>query len=111
MNTTATQVETITLIRQAELERYLALKNQIKKDEAELETLSEQLKNLLTSGVAVEDGAHTAEVKLSEVRRPSWKEEFSKYVDRVKGPGEGAKQIDRVIERTEPTKTFKLDVK
>jgi hypothetical protein len=107
----ATSSTVIALVRQEELVRYIGLKNQITRLTADKDELETSLKDLLGSGAKVEDGTHIAELKFSERRTPSWKEEFIALGDKLKGVGQGETLAEKVLENTDPKTIVSLVVK
>ena len=98
-------------VKQAELVKFIGLKNQITKLTEEKDVLETELKNLLTSGASVEEGTHIAKAELASRTHVAWREGFENLADKLRGKGEGAKLAERVLENTEPTTYVKLTVK
>lgn len=107
---TKTTTKPLTRVRQVELARYKKLEKEAKKTKKAFEEVKEEIIRCMQGGMVVEKGELEAELKLTESRRPSWKDEGIKIVDKLNGPGKGAKWSERVLEKTEPTAGVKLIV-
>ena len=94
------QPQTIT---QFDLARYATLANQIDALKAEQTALEQDLTIAIEHGVAVEPGAHTAQLKTTERRTVSWKA----VVIRLKGSG----YASRILSCTKPKTYTKLVVR
>ncbi len=94
------QPQTVT---QFDLVRHVSLTNQIDSLKSEHAELERQLTTALGSGVEVEPGAHTAQLKTSERRNVSWKA----VVIRLKGTG----YVSRILSCTKPKTFLKLVVR
>ncbi len=90
-------------ITQFDLVRFASLTAQIDSLKSEHADLEQELTNALDSGVAVEPGAHTAQLKTTEGRNVSWKT----VVIRLKGTG----YASRILSCTKPTTYTKLVVR
>ena len=92
-----------TTISQFDLARFASLTAQIHSLKSEHADLEQELTNALDSGVAVEPGAHTAQLKTTERRTVSWKA----VVIRLKGTG----YASRILSCTNPKTYTKLVVR
>ncbi len=90
-------------ITQFDLVRFASLTAQIDSLKSEHADLEQELTNALDSGVAVEPGAHTAQLKTTERRTVSWKA----VVIRLKGSG----YASRILSCTKPKTYTKLVVR
>ena len=97
---TLPQTQTIT---QFDLVRFASLTAQIDSLKSEHADLEQELTNALDSGVEVEPGAHTAQLKTTERRTVSWKA----VVIRLKGSG----YASRILSCTKPKTYTKLVVR
>jgi hypothetical protein len=105
-----TVVSDLPVISQKELRKFVALDKKVSKLTKERDEIEASLKNLRTAGARVEKGTLTAELKYSERRTPSWKQEAIGLADTLYGKGEGEPWAKTVIEKTEPTPSVKLVV-
>ncbi len=92
-----------TVVTQFDLARYASLSAQIDSLKSEHTELERQLTTALGSGVEVEPGAHTAQLKTSERRNVSWKN----VVTRLKGSG----YVSRILSCTKPKTYTKVVVR
>ena len=107
---TKTTTKPLTRVRQTELSRYKKLEKEAKKAKKAFEEIKEEIIRCMQGGMSIEKGELDAELKLTESRRPSWKDEGINVVDKLSGPGKGAKWAEKVLSKTEPTAGVKLIV-
>jgi hypothetical protein len=95
-------------ITQIELVAFLSLKGRLRQVQEQVETAEASIKNRLGAGCAIEEGAHTAELKESFRRNVSWKDVVVRLAERLKLDGQA--YCARVLASTKPTKTVALVV-
>lgn len=89
-------------ISQAELAEF------IEKLQKHVDTFESNLLARLRTGVAVEAGEHSAEVKRGTRRSPAWKEVVKRLSGRLGMDGDA--YCSNVIAHTKPTESFSLEV-
>ena len=97
-------------ISQLDLETVILLRNTLKRKKEELESVEATLEARLEAGTTVEDGVHTAELRVSTRRTVAWKAVAADLADTVFGDGKGDSYCEDVLNSTAPTKTVSLHV-
>jgi hypothetical protein len=95
-------------ISQAELIEFFGAQKTLAALQKHVDILESTLLARLRSGATVEAGEHTAEVKRSTRRSPSWKEIVKRLADRL-GYDPDA-YTSNVILHTKPSESFSLEV-
>ena len=97
-------------ISQLDLETVILLRNTLKRKQQELDSMEAALKARLEAGASVEEGVHTAEMRVSARRTVAWKAVAADLADTVFGDGKGDSYCEDVLNSTAPTKTVSLHV-
>lgn len=97
-----------TEISQAELAEFVSAQKTLEKLQKHVDTLESSLLARLRTGVAVEVGKHSAEVKRSTRRSAAWKEIVKRLAGRLGMDGDA--YCSNVIAHTKPSESFSLEV-
>jgi hypothetical protein len=95
-------------ISQAELAEFFGAQKTLAALEKHVDILESTLLARLRSGATVEAGEHTAEVKRSARRSPSWKEVVKRLAGRLGMDGDA--YCSNVLAHTKPSESFSLEV-
>ena len=97
-------------ITQAQLERVIALRNQVAALKAGLESEEADVKTALEAGTPVEPGTHVASLREGFRRTICWRDVAVRLAERLYGNERGEAYCSNVLSNTKPAKTVSLVV-
>ena len=95
-------------ITQAQLERIIALRNQVADLKSRLETSEAEVKTALEAGTPVEPGVHVCSLKESLRRCIFWRDVAVRLAERLYGEGRGHAYAENVLQNSKPSKIVSL---
>ena len=93
-------------ITQAQLERVIALRNQVKALTKDLESQEAEVKTALEAGTPVESGTRIAELRIGSRRSVAWRE----IAERLYGVERDFAYCENVLQNTKPSRIVSLVV-
>ena len=97
-------------IHQFQLERIIALRNQVAGLAVSIETAEAEVKAALESGATVEPGTHVVSLKEIFRRCISWRDVAVRLAERLYGEGRGHAYAENVLQNSKASKVVSLIV-